>query len=727
MEYIRIAGDSEILDLGHHNMSIFNRKKKQPGEAVQKTAGFVGPEIDSTYAAGAVDISGSTSYRDYIDAYRTLPWLYAGANAVAVAAQRPKLRIYRKTGGDKPEEVQGEPINDLLERPNPFLSYQEMIQILVLNLRILGEAYLNLVGSQEQAAIGPDNPPIEMWWMKPENIKIVPDKKDFIKKYIYAVGGEQINLDPSEVIHFKLANPDSYFQGLGSMDAAKNSAIQELNAVAYNKAFMQNDAVPFGIFHTPRELTKEQRKQYLRTWNNLHRGTKNAGGMGFTWGEMEFKDIGKTPKDAQYNELLDRTREEQLATLGVPPSIVGLLEFANYSNMEIQQKKMWEDTVMPILDLVADKLTLNLTPHFDERIYLQFDYSEIKALQEDEERLSKIATSVVANGIMSPDEARQRYYGMDPGGGDAAKRFIPLNWIPLTESGSKAGAGKALPGAVEMKEEEPTSFWAKESRKKILWNDFIKRVKAKEKALYKPVEAYLRKQVKEIMAEVQKFDDVAHIKPGKLFDPDAEAEKYANALGSIYESLFQTAGEAGMDVANGKLYNPDLKRAVKQDEFDFEMTPELKAAIKALVLESGAKINKTTMKEILALVNEALAEGLTVGELTANIEDKMASGAVWKSQRIGRTEMGKVENYGQMEGYKQSKHVDYKGWLSAYAEDTREAHKEADAQYRADPIPLEEPFIVGGEELMYPGDPAGSPGNIINCLCSTYPVVRQTT
>ena len=33
------------------------------------------------------------------------------------------------------------------------------------------------------------------------------------------------------------------------------------------------------------------------------------------------------------------------------------------------------------------------------------------------------------------------------------------------------------------------------------------------------------------------------------------------------------------------------------------------------------------------------------------------------------------------------------------------------------PIPLDEPFVVDGEELMYPGDENGSPENVINCQC----------
>lgn len=43
----------------------------------------------------------------------------------------------------------------------------------------------------------------------------------------------------------------------------------------------------------------------------------------------------------------------------------------------------------------------------------------------------------------------------------------------------------------------------------------------------------------------------------------------------------------------------------------------------------------------------------------------------------------------------------------------RPAHLVADGQE----VPEGEPFIVDGELLMFPGDPKGSPENVINCRC----------
>jgi hypothetical protein len=57
-------------------------------------------------------------------------------------------------------------------------------------------------------------------------------------------------------------------------------------------------------------------------------------------------------------------------------------------------------------------------------------------------------------------------------------------------------------------------------------------------------------------------------------------------------------------------------------------------------------------------------------------------------------------------------------WVSVLDERTRDWHAEADGQE----VGADEPFIVNGEELDYPGDPNGSPENIINCRCVSLPI-----
>lgn len=62
----------------------------------------------------------------------------------------------------------------------------------------------------------------------------------------------------------------------------------------------------------------------------------------------------------------------------------------------------------------------------------------------------------------------------------------------------------------------------------------------------------------------------------------------------------------------------------------------------------------------------------------------------------------------------------YKTWSCAHDSRVRPEHAQADSDYGSDDnaIPYDEPFEVGGEPLMYPADPDGSPWNICNCRCA---------
>lgn len=55
-----------------------------------------------------------------------------------------------------------------------------------------------------------------------------------------------------------------------------------------------------------------------------------------------------------------------------------------------------------------------------------------------------------------------------------------------------------------------------------------------------------------------------------------------------------------------------------------------------------------------------------------------------------------------------------KEWLATGAPNTRQTHLNAHGQQQ----PIDQPYQVGNDKLMYPGDPAGSAEETINCRCS---------
>ena len=91
--------------------------------------------------------------------------------------------------------------------------------------------------------------------------------------------------------------------------------------------------------------------------------------------------------------------------------------------------------------------------------------------------------------------------------------------------------------------------------------------------------------------------------------------------------------------------------------------------------------------------------------------------------RTARTAVTNAQNAGRMDSYVAATKIGIemeREWVSALDARTRPEHAEADGQV----VGVDEPFIVGGEKLMFPGDRSGSGWNIYNCRCTQIAKVK---
>ncbi|MCE5212983.1 MAG: hypothetical protein LLG40_15685 [Deltaproteobacteria bacterium] len=104
-----------------------------------------------------------------------------------------------------------------------------------------------------------------------------------------------------------------------------------------------------------------------------------------------------------------------------------------------------------------------------------------------------------------------------------------------------------------------------------------------------------------------------------------------------------------------------------------------------------------------------------------NLTDKgIFSSIAARAETITRQECGRIleaASQARMEAAAEVVPGLKKQWQHGVSRVPRMSHIAAVGQIRD----VNEPFMVGGEALMYPRDPAGSPGNTINCSCYTVP------
>jgi hypothetical protein len=118
-------------------------------------------------------------------------------------------------------------------------------------------------------------------------------------------------------------------------------------------------------------------------------------------------------KNTMLKEQRDNNRADIMSSSGVPPIMSNLLtEMDTYNNAEIQEKTFWTNTIMPLCKRIADKL--NVAIFWPLGCECVFDFTDVKALQDDMLKKGQAAQSLIMSGAMTPDEVRKKLFDMEP-------------------------------------------------------------------------------------------------------------------------------------------------------------------------------------------------------------------------------------------------------------------------------------------------------------------------
>lgn len=134
-------------------------------------------------------------------------------------------------------------------------------------------------------------------------------------------------------------------------------------------------------------------------------------------------------------------------------------------------------------------------------------------------------------------------------------------------------------------------------------------------------------------------------------------------------------------------------------------------------LKRSKLIADTSEADVLAAISTGIDEGLGTALIADRIED-VTDLSGWRADLIARTETHAAANYASAESVRQAEDKlgvkMLKMWLPTLDARTRPDHA---AMEGSDPIPMDDKFIVGGEEMDRPGDPSASAEQVIGCRC----------
>jgi len=612
---------------------------------------------------------------------------------ISSAAGAVPWYIYRNIG-DEMEEVSEEQsiIAKLIRHPAPNTGWAQFLRAAIFDYYISGNAYIRvLAGSTKKYA--------EFELLPPAAVSLNEGKYSLLSNR-----GTRVEIPEEEIIHWKYFDQQKTGQKSRSiLSYIKNLVDADTEMSRWYAALLKYGPNIPGVIAVKGMLSETAKESIREQFRKKYTGASNVGIPLIIEADSEYKPSPITPKENQFVEVQKQIRRRICSVFGVPSELLGDAENKTYSNVHEARRSIYSEVIIPRLSQLRDLLNSKLPSYFSEDVYIDFDTSELEVFSEDKGKQAERLRSLVSTGILTVNEARDamKYDSIAPGD----QIFIPASVIPLGTASKEQKAKKTLTRQYK-------SQWRLAEMREKKKDQFEWRARDGERILVEPVAHWLKGKWAEIADSAKKVPSPGYLSGWDMVKPGKWGKDYAGALMPTYKKVFMRGFRSGIKITKGILDQIEIK----QDIFD----EEYEDIIYRLVVLSGTKISETIMSQVIELLEHAQEENWTVEQLTQYIWERFKLFSPWESRRIARTEAAKTENFAELEAYKHE-NAELKGWLSAKAETSRIEHIEADDRYSANPIPLAEPFIVGGEELMHPGDPGGSPGNIINCLCTLFP------
>ncbi|QDQ99318.1 phage portal protein [Tomitella fengzijianii] len=322
------------------------------------------------------------------------------------------LHVYARDDDDGRTRLRTDPLAELLRIPNADQTGYELLYTLVADLALYDTAYWAVARDESRGDGRWSIRPIPPTWVANTygntafgygGYEVIFPESD----------GRPIRVPAKDMLVFHGWTPADPRRGTSPVQALKSTLAEQINAQLYRDQRWRKGARADAYIARPKdapEWSKEARNRFVRAWRDAYTGNdgSDAGGNPLLEDGMELKRTGFSAKDDQYVETSRLSLETVAQVYHVNPTMVGLLDNANYSNVREFRRMLYGDTLGPTLEQIAQRINAFLAPRVaaDPTAYVEFN---VKAkLQGSFEEQAAVMQSAVGAPWMTVNEARAR-------------------------------------------------------------------------------------------------------------------------------------------------------------------------------------------------------------------------------------------------------------------------------------------------------------------------------
>ena len=365
-------------------------KSVGPGAPIAHNPGFAGKSYSDSW-----DIE-----RVYKEGMQKVTWVARCIDAIAGNQARLPV-VLRKDNNPDGEILTGSKAknSEILKLLNTKSNIGE--NSFIFRYRLSSQLLMSTRGVFIEKIYGRDGGVIGLNLLPPQSTAPIPDPKNFVAGYeVRMPNGSIINMKPKDVIWIRKPHPLDPYLSMTPLEAAGIAVEIENLAKVYNRNYLLNDGRPGGLLVLRGEIDEDDKEELKsRFRGNIAR----AGATTVISSDdgADFVDTSASPRDAAYIQMRQITKEEILASFGVPESVIGNAAGRTFSNAGEEIRVFWNETMLPHLEPIARALD-----ELDEQYYIDFDVSKVPVLILYEQERNRYLKEELGQGLISTNEYR---------------------------------------------------------------------------------------------------------------------------------------------------------------------------------------------------------------------------------------------------------------------------------------------------------------------------------
>lgn len=360
------------------------------------------------------------------DLWEAQPHLRTVTTFIAEQISSVGIHVFRRDGNDGRVRVRSDDsdlgaarLAEVMKKANDQQLMQELLEASILDFLLYDEFIWLVVPEQNIVQRVMPKRVMKMHWESDVKLKAI-DVADN--------AGRVVRIPAEQIIRVHGYSPLTNRYGSSPVHALRSTLKEQLESASYRAQLWKSGARIGGVITRPANAgwDDKARKRFQAAWRSQYTGRgSQAGGTPILEDGMTYQPHHLNAKDEMIVEMTTLSLKTVAQVYHVNPTMVGVLEATNYSNVKEFRKSLFGDSLGPLINRLEGVINEFLAPMLDvpEGVYAEFNIEQ--KLRGSFEEQGAIMYQATGAPWMTVNESRARMNLPAIEGGDVLAR--PMN------------------------------------------------------------------------------------------------------------------------------------------------------------------------------------------------------------------------------------------------------------------------------------------------------------